>query len=127
MSLTSTPSQPTASRIKLRMNSLTMPSVASTIMTMIRSAISVKTSPPRHLLTSLGRLSIQEGLTIIITWQMHAVGLRQMATSRSTDRTSKMIAWRTSTIHVPMSLGHGGRQSAHASGAGSPPSRAFFM
>ena len=60
------------------------------------------------------------------TWHAHATGLKQMAASFSAVPMSAMSACEKSISHVPPLLGHGGRQSAHASGAGSPPLRAVI-
>ena len=61
--------------------------------------------------------------SIIKTWQTQAVGLRQIFASSSALATSSANAWTVATREVPALSGHGGEQSAHACGAGNPPSR----
>ena len=123
-SLTLIPIHPIASRKNPITYSFMIDSSLSITVAMIWSAIKLKMSDPLHCVTSFGSESIHEGFIMSITWHAHATGLTQMAARRSAVRMSVCNALTTSTMTVPMLVGQGGLQRAHAKGAGRPPSRA---
>lgn len=94
--------------------------------TIIRSIISDITSLALvHFSAGLCRLSSHAGRSIMSVWHTHAVGFTQMAASRIADTMSACMAIDRSVAVVARLSGHGGLQSAHASGLGSPLSREF--
>jgi len=108
------------------MKSVLTPASSRPIMPMATlSRIIIMMSGTEHSCSSLGRLSIHAGFSIMNTWQTHATGLRQMTASRMALTMSSRRAVTVFTSDSPMLLGHGGSQSAHAVGAGSPLSRAW--
>ena len=94
---------------------------------MMLSMISEMTSDAdEHFSTGDSRFCSQAGRSIMSVWHAQAAtDSWQTAASRSADSVSCRTATARSMAVVARLSGHGGSQSAHASGLGKPPSRAL--